>query len=182
MQVKTERGVLPEDHPERVTTRLGLAISALEREDSAAATSILEAYMDDEEERIHKVCKACHPCCTALLLYLPTVQKSSNGGLVFFSRSLLLFALLRPQDRHHQCPPVRQKPAAQQLCSTFLMLPACRKGTEKARLEAAWACARLGSWIRSSRGNSRGFPRMLERHLQWPIFWTRCTLSGRRGV
>ena len=68
MQVRAVRGVLPEDHPERVTTRLGLAISALEREDPAAATTILEAYMDDEEERIRKVCNACHPCCTALLL------------------------------------------------------------------------------------------------------------------
>ena len=53
--MRSERGVLPEDHPERVATRLGLAISALEREDSAAATSILEAYMDDEEDRITKV-------------------------------------------------------------------------------------------------------------------------------
>ena len=61
MQVKTERGVLPEDHPERVAVRLGLAISALEREDSGSATSILEAYMDDEEERIFKVYRS-HNC------------------------------------------------------------------------------------------------------------------------
>ena len=54
--MRTERGVLPEDHPERVATRLGLAISAVERADSSAATSILEAYMDDEEDRIVKVC------------------------------------------------------------------------------------------------------------------------------
>ncbi len=65
MQVRSERGVLPEDHPERVATRLGLAISALEREDSAAATSILEAYMDDEEDRITKVCldQSLEPSC-----------------------------------------------------------------------------------------------------------------------
>ena len=56
LQVRSERGVLPEDHPERVATRLGLAISAVEREDISAATSILEAYMDDEEDRITKVC------------------------------------------------------------------------------------------------------------------------------
>ena len=55
LQVRTERGVLPEDHPERVATRLGQAISAVEREDSSAATSILEAYMDDEEDRVAKV-------------------------------------------------------------------------------------------------------------------------------
>lgn len=53
--MRTERGLLPEDRPERVATRLGLAVSALEREDSAAASSTLEAYMDDEEERITKV-------------------------------------------------------------------------------------------------------------------------------
>ena len=60
--MKTERGVLPEDHPERVAVRLGLAVSALEREDSGAAASILEAYMNDEEERISKVRVAdlCH--------------------------------------------------------------------------------------------------------------------------
>ncbi len=57
-QVRSERGVLPEDHPERVATRLGLAISAVEREDTSAATSILEAYMDDEEDRITKVCSS----------------------------------------------------------------------------------------------------------------------------
>ena len=56
LQMRSERGVLPEDHPERVTTRLGLAISAVERGDSSAATSILEAYMDEEEDRITKVC------------------------------------------------------------------------------------------------------------------------------
>ena len=55
VQVRSERGVLPEDHPERVAVRLGLAISALEREDSGAATAILEAYMDNEEERISMV-------------------------------------------------------------------------------------------------------------------------------
>ena len=53
--------MLPEDHPERVALRLGLAISALEREDSGAATAILEAYMDDEEERISKVSMS-HNC------------------------------------------------------------------------------------------------------------------------
>lgn len=62
MQVKTERGVLPEDHPERVAVRLGLAISALEREDSRAATAILESYMDDEEERISKVSMSYNFC------------------------------------------------------------------------------------------------------------------------
>ena len=63
MQVKTERGVLPEDHPERVAVRLGLAISALEREDSGAAAAILEAYMDDEEDRISKVSMSHHCQC-----------------------------------------------------------------------------------------------------------------------
>ena len=60
LQVRTERGVLPEDHPDRVASRLGQAISAVEREDSSAATSILEAYMDDEEDRIAKVCTERH--------------------------------------------------------------------------------------------------------------------------
>lgn len=55
LQVRSERGVLPEDHVERVATRLGLAIRAVEREDTSAATSILEAYMDDEEDRATKV-------------------------------------------------------------------------------------------------------------------------------
>ena len=55
LQVRSERGVLPEDHAERVATRLGLAISAVEREDASAATAILEAYMDDEEDRTTKV-------------------------------------------------------------------------------------------------------------------------------
>ena len=62
MQVKTERGVLPEDHPERVASRLGLAISALEREDSGAAAAILEAYMDDEEDRTSKVSVSHNSC------------------------------------------------------------------------------------------------------------------------
>ena len=50
--------MLPEDHAERVATRLGLGISAVEREDASAATAILEAYMDDEEDRTTKVSAA----------------------------------------------------------------------------------------------------------------------------
>jgi len=86
MQVRSERGVLPEDHPERVATRLGLAINALEREDSAAATSILEAYMDDEEDRITKVCldqplvSSCMSGCVlhaqAVIFYVPGMEHS----------------------------------------------------------------------------------------------------------
>ena len=50
--------MLPEGHAERVATRLVLAISAVEREDDSAATAILEAYMDDEEDRTTKVSAA----------------------------------------------------------------------------------------------------------------------------
>ena len=55
-QVRTERGVLPEEHPQRVDARLATAIAALQREDEATATAVLTAYMADEEELIRKVC------------------------------------------------------------------------------------------------------------------------------
>ena len=88
MQVKTERGVLPEDHPERLAVRLGLAISALEREDSRAATSILEAYMDDEEERISKVSMS-HDCqCPSRVCY-HIVGKQLNGRAKVWQRAVL---------------------------------------------------------------------------------------------
>ena len=45
---------------ERAETRLGLAISALERQDESAATAVLDSYMDDEEERITRVGLPCH--------------------------------------------------------------------------------------------------------------------------
>lgn len=56
MQVRTERGVLPAEHPQRVDARLAAAISALQREDEASATSVITSYMADEEEAIRKVC------------------------------------------------------------------------------------------------------------------------------
>ena len=85
LQVRTERGVLPEDHPERVATRLGLAISAVEREDISAATSILEAYMDDEEDRITKVCRI-----------LPAGRNSALKGSEQYSPSAL-------SEEHYCC-------------------------------------------------------------------------------
>lgn len=54
-QVRTERGLLPEEHPQRVEARLATAIGALQREDEPTATAVLTAYMADEEELIQKV-------------------------------------------------------------------------------------------------------------------------------
>lgn len=54
--MRTERGVLPAEHPQRVEARLASAINALQREDEASATSVIASYMSDEEEAIRKVC------------------------------------------------------------------------------------------------------------------------------
>lgn len=48
--------MLPPDHPQRVEAQLGAAIAALQREDENSAASVLQRYMDEEEERITKVC------------------------------------------------------------------------------------------------------------------------------
>ncbi|BDA49119.1 hypothetical protein COCOBI_13-2290 [Coccomyxa sp. Obi] len=53
-EVRTERGVLPAEHPQRVEARLATAINALQREDDATATSVITSYMADEEEAIRK--------------------------------------------------------------------------------------------------------------------------------
>jgi hypothetical protein len=53
--VRTERGALPADHPQRTAARLGTAVAALERDDAATAAAVLTSYMADEEERIMKV-------------------------------------------------------------------------------------------------------------------------------
>ena len=54
-QVRTERGVLPAEHPQRADTRLAAAVAALERDNQDEAATLISAYMSDEEERILRV-------------------------------------------------------------------------------------------------------------------------------
>jgi hypothetical protein len=59
-QVRTERGVLPREHPDRVAGRLDAAIASVGagRLDDAAAT--LSAVMEDEERWLYQVGQGCN--------------------------------------------------------------------------------------------------------------------------
>ena len=55
VQVRTERSVLPEDHPQRVAARLDRAIASVEAGRLEEASVTLAGLMEDEERSLHAV-------------------------------------------------------------------------------------------------------------------------------
>ncbi len=54
-QVRTERGVLPEDQPQRDSARLDRAIAAVEAGRLEEASATLAGLMEDEERSLYQV-------------------------------------------------------------------------------------------------------------------------------